>query len=252
MMSLPFRSLRVLSWVAAVTSMALVGSQLMTHSAIAANLTNLIADGPAKPVLPTNLRAANVWTRVLGTTKLPEPWRVAPCNTKAPLLCVYHQETFVGNIEMGTYLIGSRADLSKKLTEAGIPAKAYADPKYRSQVEAALKAWVADYYAVFKNDRKAAYGNNITFTAQPPIRATIGKLIGLRYGFAGVKQDSGIHEKRVGYVAFDGAMLYIITTAFDATSETGKFKTLEDFQRFEPSLTKLVAGLHLPIAKPAR
>ncbi|MBW4578570.1 MAG: hypothetical protein KME42_03230 [Tildeniella nuda ZEHNDER 1965/U140] len=247
----------MLGWMAiAVTFTAMLGGQLIVPSAIAADLAK---PDPAKPDLakpdlakPANLRAVNIWTRVLGTAKLPEPWRIAPCNSKAPLLCVYHQGAFVGNVELGTYLISSRADLRKKLTEAGIPAKAYADPKYRSQVETALKAWVADYYAVFKDDRKSAYGNKITFTAQPPTRATIGKLTGLRYGFAGVKQDSSIHEKRVGYVAFDGAMLYIITTASDATSETGKFKTLEDFQRFEPSLTKLVTGLQLPIAKPAR
>ena len=264
-MSLPLRSLPLLSWMAiAVTSVAMVGIHLVGAIAaepaqpIAAEPTQAIAAEPAKPStaepvksgLPANFRAVNIWTRVLGTTKLPEAWRVAPCDTKAPLLCVYHQSTFVGTIEMGTYLIGSRADLSKKLTEAGIPAAAYADPQYRSQLETALKAWVADYYAFFKKDRGSAYGSKITFTPQPPTRITIGKLTGLRYGFAGVKQDSKIHEKRVGYVAFDGAMLYIITTAFDATSETGKFKTLEDFQHFEPYLTKLVTSLQLPIAKP--
>ena len=244
MMSLPFKGRPLLSWMAiAVTSVAMFGS----HSAYT------LAAEPAKPVLPASLRDVNIWTRVMGTAKLPEPWRAAPCETKAPLLCVYHQGTFVGTIELGTYLIGSRADLKKQLIEAGIPATANAaDPKYRSQLEKALKAWVADYYAVFKKDRGSAYGNKITFTAQPPTRVTIGKLTGLRYGFAGVKQDRNIHEKRLGYVAFDGATLYIITTAFDAMSETGKFKTLEDFQRFEPYLTKLLTGLQLPIAKPVR
>jgi hypothetical protein len=244
MKSLPFRSPQMLGCLAiAVTSIAMVGSFM--GGAIAAE--------PAKPALPASLRTVNLWTRALGAAKLPEPWRAAPCDTKAPLLCVYHQGTFVGTIEMGTYLIGSRADLKKKLTEAGIPATANAaDPKYRSQLEKALKAWVADYYAFFKKDRGSEYGKQITFTAQPPTRVTIGKLTGLRYGFAGVKQDSSIHEKRVGYVAFDGTTLYIITTAFDTMSETGKFKTLEDFQRFESSFSKLVAGMKLPIAKPVR
>ena len=236
----------------------MVGSQLVGSGAIAADPAPagsgaIAADSAlAKPVVPAKLSAVNVWTRVLGIAKLPESWRAAPCDTKAPLLCVYHQSTFVGTIELGTYLIGSRADIKKKLAEAGIPATANAaDSKYRSQLEKALKAWVDDYYAVFKADRGSAYGNNITFTAQPATRVAIGKLTGLRYGFAGVKPDRTIHETRMGYVAFDGAMLYIITTAFDTTSETGKFKTLEDFQRFEPYLNKMVAGLQLPIAKPA-
>ncbi|PSB33420.1 hypothetical protein [Stenomitos frigidus] len=233
----------MLHWlVIAATAVAMVGSPFMACA---------IAAEPAQPVLPANLRTVNLWMRVLGTAKLPEPWRAAPCDTKAPLLCVYHQGTFVGTLEMGTYLVGSRADLRKKLTEAGVPAKANAaDPKYRSQLEKALKAWVADYYAFFKQDRESVYGKQITFTTQIPSRVPIGKLMGLRYGFAGVKQDSNIHEKRLGYVAFDGTTLYIITTAFDTMSETGKFKTLEDFQRFEPYLTKLVAGLQLPIAQP--
>ena len=248
MMSLLLRSPRVLGWLAiAATSVAMVGSQCMADRAIAADPAD-----PVKPVVPAKLSSVNIWTRVLGIAKLPEPWRAAPCDTKAPLLCVYRQGTFVGTIELGTYLIGSRADLKKKLTEAGIPATANAaDPKYRSQLEKALKAWVEDYYAFFKNDRGSAYGKQISFMAQPPTRVTIGKLTGLRYSFAGVRQDSTIHEKRMGYVAFDGTMLYIITTAFDTTSETGKFKTLEDFQRFEPYLNKMVAGLQLPIAKPA-
>ena len=234
----------------AMTAMAMVVNALM-GSTLAAEPAKPNAGEPTKPALPSNLRAVNLWTRVLGTAKLPEPWRAAPCDSKAPLLCVYHQGTFVGTIEMGTYLLGSRADLKKKLSEAGIPATANAaDSKYRDQLEMSLKAWVADYYAFFKKDRGSVYGNKITFTAQPPVRVTIGKLTGLRYGFVGVKQDSKIHEKRVGYVAFDGATLYIITTAFDAMSEIGKFKALDDFQRVEPYLNKLVAGLQLPIAKP--
>ena len=215
----------------------------------------LLAADPIKPMLPANLREVSVWTRALGKAQPPSPWRVAPCDrsSKAPLLCVYDRQALVGTVELGTYLISSRPDLRQKLTEAGIPAKAnYAAPKYRRQVAIALKAWVEDYYAFFKDDRKAEYGNSITFTSQPPVQVSLGKMTGLRYGFSGIKQDNGIHEQRVGYVAFDGATLYIITTAFDAASETGKFKTLEAFQRFEPHLTKLVARLQLPIAKPSR
>lgn len=243
MMSLPLRKLRVVHWVTiAATSVVMISSQCIANRAIAAD--------PPKPLLPANLREVNIWTRALGTAKLPDPWRVAPCdsNSKAPLLCVYDRGALVGTVEMGTFLISSRADLRKKLTEAGIPAKAYADPKYHSQVATALKAWVEDYYTFFKKDRESEYGNKITFTTQPPAQVAIGKLTGLRYGFSGVKKN-GIHEQHIGYVAFDGSTLYVITTAFDAMSETGKFKTLEDFQRFEPYLAKLLPGLQLPIAK---
>lgn len=213
-----------------------------------------IAAEPTKPVLPANLRAVNIWQRVLGSAKLPAPWRVAPCPGNAPLLCVSYQGAFVGTVEMGTYLLESRADFQKLLAHVGIPAKANAaDPQYRSRLLTALKAWVNDYYAFFKKDRIPEYGDKIMFMAQPPTQVTVGKLAGLRYGFAGVKQtDRSIHEARVGYVAFDGTALYVITTASDALSETGNFKAIEDFQRFEPHLQTLVAGLKLPIARPAR
>src|SRR5579883_1610804 len=222
---------------------------ILTSSPLANRVT---AAEPAKPVLPANLRAVNIWKRVLGNTKLSVPWRANPCDSNAPLLCVSYQGAFVGTVEMGTYLVETRADLRQKLLDAGIPAKSdYSDPKFRSRVTAALKAWVEDYYKAFKQDRTTEYGNKIAFTTQSPTEVTIGKLTGLRYGFSGVKRaNEGIHEQHIGYVAFDGTTLYVITTAFDAASETGKFKVLADLQRFEPQLKQLVAGLQLPIAKP--
>jgi hypothetical protein len=246
MMRLLVKSLRF-SWLAiALAAVSLHSSDVFAD--------RLLAADPIRPMLPANLREVSVWTRALGTAQPPLPWRVAPCDrSSTPLLCVYDRQALVGTVELGTYLISSRPDLRQKLTAAGIPAKAnYAAPKYRKQVAIALKAWVEDYYAFFKDDRKTEYGNSITFSSQPPVQVSLGKLTGLRYGFSGIKQDHGIHEQRVGYVAFDGATLYIITTAFDVASETGKFKTLETFQRFEPHLTKLVARLQLPIAKPLR
>lgn len=246
MMRLLFGTLRAIGWSTIAT--VIVSQQYIGDRAIAADPPK--PESPP-PTLPANLREINLWTRALGTTKMPAPWRVAPCDrrSKAPLLCVYDQNTLVGTVEMGTFLLSSRADLRKKLTDAGIPAKAnYADPKYRSRVMTALKGWVEDYYATFKHDRASEYGKTITFTAQPPTQVAIGKLTGLRYGFAGLKPNKDIHEQHLGYVAFDGSTLYVITTAFDAMSETGKFKTLEDFQRFEPHLTKLLPKLQLPIA----
>lgn len=250
MMRLLFGTLRVSCWSMIVIAAVMAGNSHFVARAIAADPPKT---EPLKPTLPTNLREVNIWTRALGVTKMPSPWRVVPCNSKskAPLLCVYDRDTLSGTVEMGTFLLSSRSDLKKKLTDAGIPAKAdYADPQYRSRVVTALKAWVNDYYATFKHDRAAKYGTTIAFTTQPPTPVTIGKLAGLRYGFAGLKQNKDIHEQHIGYVAFDGSTLYVITTAFDDASETGKFKTLEDFQRFEPQLTKLLPKLQLPIALP--
>lgn len=248
MMRLLFGTLRVSCWSTIATAAVIVSNQSFVERARAVAPPK--AESP-KPTLPANLREVNIWTRALGTTKMPAPWRVAPCDSKskAPLLCVYDRDTLIGTVEMGTFLLSSRSDLKKNLTDAGIPAKAnYADPQYRSRVVTALKAWVNDYYATFKKDRAAEYGTTIAFTAQPPTQVTIGKLTGLRYGFAGLRQNKDIHEQHIGYVAFDGSTLYVITTAFDAASETGKFKTLQDFQRFEPQLTKLLPKLQLPIA----
>ncbi|MBW4471804.1 MAG: hypothetical protein KME45_15540 [Stenomitos rutilans HA7619-LM2] len=252
MMRLLLRALPVVSWGTIVAAIVIASNQFTASRAITADPPR---SEPPKTILPANLRETNIWTRALGTTKMPSPWRVAPCDSKskAPLLCVYDQKTLVGTVEMGTFLLSSRADLKQKLTDAGIPAKAnYADPQYRSRVLTALRAWVDDYYTTFRTDRASAYGKTITFTTQPPTQVTIGKLTGLHYSFAGLKQNKDIHERHIGYVAFDGSTLYVITTAFDATSETGKFKTLADFQRFEPHLAKLLPKLQLPIAASAK
>lgn len=246
------RLLPVIGWSTIAAVAVIVSNQFTIGRSIAADPSK---PEPPKTTLPANLREVNIWTRALGKTKMPAPWRVAPCDSKskAPLLCVYDRDTLVGTVEMGTFLLSSRSDLRKKLTDAGIPAKAnYADPQYRSRMMTALKAWVDDYYATFRTDRASEYGKTITFTTQPPTQATIGKLTGLRYGFAGLKQNKDIHEQHIGYVAFDGSTLYVITTAFDVTSETGKFKQLADLRRFEPQLTKLLPKLQLPIAAPSK
>lgn len=252
MMKLLLRVLPAIGWGPIAAAVAVVSQQPMTNRAIAADPPK-----PAlpKPALPTNLREVNIWTRALGATQMPAPWRVAPCDSKskAPLLCVFDRDLLVGTVEMGTFLLSSRSDLKKKLTDAGIPTKAnYADPRYRSRITTALKGWVDDYYAAFRTDRASEYGKTITFTTQPPTQVTIGTLTGLRYGFAGMKQNKDIHEQHIGYVAFDGSTLYVITTAFDPMSETGKFTTFEDFRRFEPQLTKLLPKLQLPIAAPSK
>ena len=248
MVRLFVRCLRLSYLSIALASLPLVLSQFGFDSAIAAD--------PANPVLPANLRRVNLWKLALGASKQPSPWRVAPCERpgKTPLLCVYDRQALVGTVEMGTYLLSSRADLRQALTKAGIPPKAdYAAPQYRSQVAIALKAWIEDYYAFFKRDRQAAYSGKIAFVTKKPAQVSIGKMAGFRYGFSGINQATkGTHEQHLGYVAFDGVTLYVITTAFDDTSETGKFKTLEALQGFEPTLTKLIAGLQLPIATPSR
>ena len=46
--------------------------------------------------------------------------------------------------------------------------------------------------------------------------------------------------------AFDGKKLYVITTAFDPGSQTGKFDKLENLAIFQPYLYAIAADLRLP------
>ncbi len=85
-------------------------------------------------------------------------------------------------------------------------------------------------------------------TATPQV-VSVGGLTGIRYGFSGLEKAGGVHEQRIGYVTFDGRILYVITTAVDPASTTGSFGKLENLQRFEPLLKEVVSRLQLPIRK---
>ncbi|WP_414570972.1 hypothetical protein [Nostoc sp. CCY 9925] len=197
----------------------------------------------------SNSAEGNVWQKILGNTTAPTNWQVAVCNGNAPLLCISSKGKVLGTVEINIYPLEKIPDFQKKLVAAGIPTGSeidYQSSKYQSQLLAALKAWVADNYATFAKDRQAQYGREIILSTYPPQPVPIGKLQGIRYGFAGLNQEGGVQEQHIGHVAFDGARLYVITTAFDSGTQTGKFEKLENLAIFQPYLYAIAGDLRLP------
>ncbi|MFN6514042.1 MAG: hypothetical protein RMY29_006020 [Nostoc sp. CreGUA01] len=191
----------------------------------------------------------NVWQKILGNTTAPTNWQVAVCNGNAPLLCVSSKGKVLGTVEINIYPLEKIPDFQKKLVAAGVPAGSqvnYQSSEYQTQVLTALKAWVADNYATFAKDRQSEYGREIVFSANPTQAVPVGKLQGIRYGFAGLNQQGGVQEQHIGHVAFDGNKLYVITTAFDSGTQTGKFEKLENLAIFQPYLYAIAADLRLP------
>ncbi|MBH8564325.1 hypothetical protein I8748_19395 [Nostoc sp. CENA67] len=192
----------------------------------------------------------NIWKRILGS-EIPTPngWQVAACQGNAPLLCIASKGEILGTVEIGVYPVNNNPDFQKNLTVAGIPLNSqvdYQSPKYQTQLLKALRAWVANFYATLAKDRQSSYANKIVFSPYPPQQASVGKLQGIRYGFIGLKVEGGVQEQHIGYVAFDGTRLYVISTAFDPSSVTGKFEKLENLAVFQPYLDTLAANLNLP------
>ncbi|WP_375510501.1 hypothetical protein [uncultured Nostoc sp.] len=207
-----------------------------------------VVKSPAVAKLP-NPNEGNIWQKILGNTAAPTNWQVAACKGNAPLLCVSSKGELLGTVEINVYPLVNNEDFQKKLVAAGIPPGSqvdYQSSKYQTQVLAALKAWVGDHYAAFAKDRQGEYGKEITFSAYPPQAVPVGKLQGIRYGFAGLKQKGGVQEQHIGHVAFDGNKLYVMTTAFDPGSQTGKFEKLENLAIFQPYLYAIAADLRLP------
>jgi hypothetical protein len=191
----------------------------------------------------------NIWKSILGQTSAPPGWRVAACDGNAPLLCVSSNKNILGTVEMGVYPLENQPNFQQILAKAGIAPSSnvdYQKPQYQNQLATALKLWVADHYSIFEKDRRGVYSDRIIFSAQSPQQVSVGKLQGMRYRFLGIQQKGGIQEQHLGYVAFDGKALYVMTTAFDPASETGKFDKLENFQRFEPFLSATVKEVNLP------
>ncbi|MCC5665142.1 hypothetical protein LC653_14765 [Nostoc sp. CHAB 5784] len=207
-----------------------------------------VVKSPAVAKLP-NANEENIWQKILGNAAVSTNWQVAACNGNASLLCVSSKEELLGTVEINVYPLANNEDFQKKLIAAGIPTGSqvdYQSSKYQTQILTALKAWVEDHYAAFAKDRQDEYGKEITFLAYPPQPVPIGKLQGIRYGFAGLKQKGGVEEQHIGHVAFDGNKLYVITTAFDPGSQTGKFDKLENLAIFQPYLYAIAADLRLP------
>lgn len=191
----------------------------------------------------------NIWQNLLGNTSAPSDWEVAPCQGNAPLLCVLSQGKVLGTVEIGIYPLEQNPGFQKQLEAAGILANTkvdYQSPQYQTQLLTALKAWVTDYYTTIAKDRLSSYGKEIIFSTYPPQSVTIGKLPGIRYGFVGIKRQGGVQEQHISHITFDGTALYVISSAFDPGSVTGKFDKLEDLAIFQPYLYAIAADLRLP------
>ncbi|MEH1883446.1 MULTISPECIES: hypothetical protein [unclassified Nostoc] len=232
----------------------LLGSILVVSIPLGAKFV-LPQFSPPKAVKPptvaklVNSKEGNIWQKILGNAAAPTNWQVAPCEGNAPLLCISSKGERLGTVEINVYPLANNEDFRKKLVADDIPIGSqvdYQSPKYQTQVLPALKAWVTDHYTAFAKDRQSEYGKEITFSAYPPQPVPIGKLQGIRYGFAGLKQKGGVQEQHIGHVAFDGTKLYVITTAFDTGTQTGKFDKLENLAIFQPYLYAIAADLHLP------
>ena len=204
---------------------------------------------PTTPAITSNVIGGNIWQRVLGKNiATPNGWQVAPCQGNAPLLCVSFKREILGTVEIRVYPVKKNPDFQKNLVAASIPLGEKADyqsSEYQTQVLKALKGWVAERYASLAKDRQSAYGDKIAFSAYPPQQVSLGKLQGIRYGFAGLKQEGGVQEQHICHVAYDGTALYVITTAFDPRAVTGKFNKLENLAVFQPYLYAIADDLNL-------
>lgn len=191
----------------------------------------------------------NIWKSLLGQTSAPPDWQVAACDGNAPLLCVSSNQNILGTVEIGVYPLENQPNFQQMLAKAGIPPNSnidYQKPNYQNQLAIALKLWVAEHYNILEKDRRSLYSDRIIFSTQSPEQASVGKIQGMRYRFLGIQQQGEIQEQHLGYVAFDGKALYVITTGFDRGSQTSQFDKLENFQRFQPFLSATVKEVNLP------
>lgn len=230
----------------------LLGSILFVLIPLGAKLlpnfsTTKVAQPSALVKLPSSSEG-NIWKKILGKTAAPTGWQVAACEGNAPLLCISSKEELLGTVEIGVYPLANNQDFQKQLVAAGIPPSSGVEYQttYQTQVLTALKAWVADYYTGLLKDRQSGYGKQIIFSVYPAQTVSIGKLQGIRYGFTGIKQQGGVQEQHISHAVFDGTTLYVITTAFDPGSQTGKFEKLENLAIFQPYLYAIAAELRLP------
>jgi hypothetical protein len=195
---------------------------------------------------PVPVDAVNPWVSVLNTPLAPSGWDVRPCAGTAPFLCVEENQAFIGSVELATWKIETLPDFQKMLEKAGIEQNSGNSESSLSseQVLSALRIWVADHYTHIKADRQST--PNIIVLTQAPVEMPIGGLWGLRYEFVESDRASGEVQKRaLGYVAFDGQQLYVISTAVDIQAEAGTIRSEAELQRFEPYLTEMVTNLKL-------
>jgi hypothetical protein len=234
---------------AALVALVPVGVKYAFHQVPANNSQQKapVVQSLTKPnPIPTE---GNIWQNILGNTSAPSDWQVVSCEGNAPLLCVSTQGKVLGTVEIGVYPLEKNPAFQKQLEAVGIQPGTqvdYQSPQYQTQLLTALKAWATDHYNTIAKDRQVSYGKEIIFSVHPIQSVNIGKLPAIRYGFAGLKRKGGVQEQHIGHVTFDGTALYVITSAFDPASATGKFDKLEDWVIFQPYLNAIAADLRLP------
>ncbi|MBD2450188.1 hypothetical protein H6G76_24110 [Nostoc sp. FACHB-152] len=191
----------------------------------------------------------NIWQKILNkNSTVPNGWQIAPCQGNQPLLCVSSKGEVLGTVEIRVDQVSKDPKFQKHLTEAGIPFGTQPDYKNSSnqtKVLTALKAWATDYYQSLLKDRQKGYGNKIVFSTHPFEEVSVGKLPGIRYGFTGIKQEGGLQEQYISHAAYDGKVIYVISTSFDPGAATGKFEKLENFLIFQPYYDAIAENLNL-------
>ncbi|MGB3654342.1 MAG: hypothetical protein WBA41_24470 [Rivularia sp. (in: cyanobacteria)] len=214
---------------------------------------------PTTSLVSANSNQNNIWNNLLiEETSLPPGWKINPCEENNSLLCVSANGKPVGTVEIEILPLQTQLNFQRMLLNTGIPPNSninYQSLRYITQVTTALNSWVKNQYGVLAESRKYVYDDKsktaktpdgVLFSAYPPQTAQVGKLQGVRYGFAGLKQKGGVYEQHTGYVAFDGKSLYLINTAFAPDLKTGNFEKLENLSIFQPYLNAVVANLKLP------
>ncbi|MCL6434396.1 MAG: hypothetical protein K6T90_09310 [Leptolyngbyaceae cyanobacterium HOT.MB2.61] len=203
----------------------------------------------SQTVQAATLADKNPWENLLGKVVVPKGWEIKPCEGEAPFLCVSSNQRSLGSVELNIYPLTQQTAFQRMLAQVGVPAGAsdYGEAIHQSQVLVALQTWVDEHYTVIGKDRQGIYGQGGKFQPWKPAVAQVGQLKGLLYGFKGRDRTGKVQEYQIGYVAFDGKQLYVITTALDLEGLPGGFKSWQHLQQFEPYLTRIVAGLRLPV-----
>lgn len=253
----------------------LIGGVLMVLVPMGANFfgfnsssqKNSPSNAQTTNVVSTSIPAnGNTWNNILGKTVAPKGWQVKVCNGNTSLLCVSANGKNLGKVEIEVYPLEKRSDFQKILAKAGISPNFSSDKQnsqHQTQIVKALRNWVDGEYALLSQQRQQSYDNltktnqpkddeskeklqtSINFAPQPLEVVRLGKLLGIRYGFAGLKSEGGVIEKHLQYVTFDGKAMYVIKTAFAPDAIPGKFEKLENLAVFEPYLSAIVTNLQL-------
>ena len=170
------------------------------------------------------------WADWLGDISAPKGWQVMPCENPA-LLCVEANGELVGTVERFSY----------PLSEVNLQGGAPTTPEAQRQF---LDAWVADHQSAIAQDRAVA-DPHLRFTHDLPAPFPVGRLPGLRYGYALSDAQGVVRERTVGYVATDGERVYVFATGVITGDPSGPFGSESDLSAFESHLATIIEGLRL-------